>query len=223
MQRKTWTHIAMDLGNLLDQHGYPQHVSARWLNAVCEADPSILWLIDELLSTGSQMARDAVIAQMIRNLVSFRSAHRPEATIQTSHGSLPPRLNNNLTAAWTAGNVKAEFDGIPESHTTEYFASSLLHLESYLQPIGGEYEARIDKEYWRGIAVLVLVQMEVPVFTRDQKIAASRFAKLPGGHPDLQREIDLIDERSSYDADLISDLLQQSAKIASSSLREGIL
>jgi hypothetical protein len=212
------------LGNLLDQHGYPQHVSARWLNAVCEADPSILWLIDELLSTGSQMARDAVIAQMTRSFVSFRSAHRPEAPIDTTHYSLPPRLNNSLTAAWTSGNVKSEIGALSDGdHSNERFTSSLTYLESYLQPSDAVHEVRTDTGYWRGIAVLVLVQMEVPVFTRDQKAAAERFAKLPGGHPDLQLEIDLINERSSYDADLIGGLLQQSAKIASSSLREGIL
>lgn len=223
MQHKTITHIAMDLANLLDQRGHPHHVSARWLNTAYEADPSVLWLIDELLSTGSPMAREAVISHMVRSLVSFRAAHGTTAPINPAHHSVPPRLNNGIVAAWTSGNVKTEFDGVPETHTTEYFTSSLTHLESYLQPIGGEFEVRTDEGYWRGIAVLVLVQMEVPVFTRDQKAAAERFAKLPGGHPDLQREVALIDERGSYDADLISGLLQQSAKIASSSLREGIL
>lgn len=222
-QPKTVYHLASELSQLLTSAGYPYEVSARWINTASQQDASTIYLMDRLLNSGRKLAREAVASHMIRSLVSFRTAFDRDSPIDPAHHTLPPRLNNSLMAAWTSGNVKNEFDGIPETHTTSYFTSSLMHLESYLQPIGGDYEVRDDEGYWRGIAVLVLVQMEVPVFTRDQKAAAEQFARLPGGHVDLQQEIDLIDERGSYDADLISGLLKQSARIASRSLREGIL
>jgi hypothetical protein len=109
----------------------------------------------------------------------------------------------------------------------EYLSPTIDSFGAILQ-MGTNYEETAwedrsgDIGYWRGLAVLCLTGFDAGSMTAEEKTAAERFAYLPDGHPHLRLEVDLINDRGSYDADLISGLIQQSEGITGS-LVNGVL
>lgn len=201
------------LTSLLGADNYLDRVRPTWVNRVIESDPDILRFIEHLFSTGTETAHNAVFMELERSLQLFDRNYEAD--------SLPPLLNNSLIAAWTAGNA---IDEMPEMRP--FISSGLGVSTSGLDRNLREGKAHEDRTgntgYWRGLAALCICDLGVPTVSAEQKEAAERFALLHGGSVSLQQLVSIINERRSFDADLISDLLQQ-AESVTPSLQEGLL
>jgi hypothetical protein len=201
------------LTSLLGVDNYLDNVRPVWVKQVIEADPDIAVFIERLLSTGTETAHSAVFSDLERNLQLFDRGYEVE--------TLPPNLNYSLIAAWTAGNA---IDEMPDMRTfvREGLPVSISGLNRNLQ----EGKARQDRTdnvgYWRGLAALCISDLGIPTVTPEHRDAAERFALTHGGRVSLRQLVDLINDRGSFDADLISDLFQQSDGVAPS-LRDGVL
>lgn len=199
----------------------PDEESASWISAVSDRNPGIISFIEKLLNTGSVLAREGVLAEVAERVDLFSKIIDYGPMVESPYDQIDaPNLNVFLMCGWTAGNVESELPQLAIAGTD--FSAAIMYWENFMNPEMTDLDRTHDVGYWRGIAILVLIDAELDAHTNMQKSEAVRFASLPSGHPDLQREIDLINERDSYDADLIADLLQQAEGITGS-LVNGIL
>ena len=201
---------------------FSDYGSARWVDGI-STKSMIPLLTERLLTTGSPLAQEEVKGQLARYISGFTRSHlvAPKDYLGPDD-ERAPRFASQLMASWTAGNVMAEVSGLPQAVKTEHIAASMDQHHQMIKSYHPVVNGITRDDYWRGIAVLSLIEISVPLDNKKDVDAALRFIYLPGGHPDIQREITLINDRRSYDADLISALLKNSAEVASA-IQNGVL
>lgn len=206
----------------LNAPDFGDYAPARWVDGI--SPKSIIPLLTErLLRTGSPLAQEAVKVQLARYISGFTRSHlvTPKDYLGPDD-ERTPRFASQLMASWTAGNALTEVSGLPQAVQTKHIAASMDQYHQMIQSHRPVVNGITSDGYWRGVAVLSLIDIAVPLDNKEDVDAAMRFIDLPGGHPDMQREVTLINDRHSYDADLISGLLKNSAEVASA-IQNGVL
>lgn len=177
----------------------------KWATRVVARDPDIATLVHGLLNTGSSHARQAVVDRLDSACMIATSVPRePHPMPDRDKYSYPPYLNTMLMTAWTTGGLR---DELVDVQLRPGLSAIMAIIHESLSMDSTSTQVTIDQGYWRGIAVLAASDVNTRTGTADQRDEVRRFITLPGGHPSPKKTIDLINDRGSYDADLISGLL----------------
>lgn len=191
----------------------------KWAAHVVELDPDFVALVHRLLDSGTDQARQCVMDRL--STACMLNGNETSRTNSAYKYSCPPFLNNMVMGAWTTGNVRSELPGL-SAFVYGGMSATLAFLHENLHPEGDGAEHFGNPGYWRGLAVLTLSEVTPKTDTIEQQDEVKRFAALPGGHPDLQQTIDIINAHRSYDAGLVSGLLDAAAGITRP-MRSGVL
>ena len=164
-------------------------------------------------TSGSASVRDC-FQSLINVLTDIMAFTKDENYWDSNYGENDSQPDELLIRAWAVGDVRGRLEpSFFKSLTDTEILDGFVDMRIMMYGDIGKPDRATDTDYWRGMAVLRRVYVEIDYeFTVHQKDeAAHLFAEWTGKHDDIAAVADVAMTRRTLDVDTIDAIISQAA------------
>lgn len=176
-----------------------------YLDILREDNPDTLPYVSQLLTTGSQIARDTTLNEfsVILNKIADHYVYEFEDWRVRSEDLRSPHLEDVLSLTWTAANMADELPSYRDELSPRNALREIATIHSSHQRHYDQSQRTMEPAYWRGITAIHLSGL--PYRAKSNTV---KFIWWAGRHENIGAVIKLASERKTIDVETLSGLLE---------------